>query len=53
MNRRPIRTLKELKAIVVRCRDHKYLEVLGQLIVLGVRFIILCLKTLVLGFCFS
>jgi hypothetical protein len=47
MNRRPIQTLTELKDIVVRCRDHKYLEVLGLLIVLGGRSIILCLKTLV------
>jgi len=45
MNRRPIQTLRELKAIGVRCRDQKYLEVLGLLIVLGVRSIVLCLKT--------
>jgi len=45
MNRRPIRTLKDLTVIVVRCKDHKYLEVQGLLIVLGVRSIILCLKT--------
>jgi hypothetical protein len=32
MNRGPIQTLRELKAIVVRCRDHKYLEVLRLLV---------------------
>jgi hypothetical protein len=32
MNRKPIQPLRELKAIVVRCKDHKYLEVLGLLV---------------------